>query len=101
RVHSASYAFPLHDALPIWTCGVKSTGSSLTSDPAGAAEAEPLPTAPSPRAASATAALKAHNLLHRTLVLLNLCTTSPAPPSHGRSEEHTSELQSRENLVCR
>src|SRR6266700_4924445 len=23
------------------------------------------------------------------------------PPRHGRSEEHTSELQSRENLVCR
>src|SRR5690606_40846371 len=23
------------------------------------------------------------------------------PPSRGRSEEHTSELQSRENLVCR
>src|SRR5690606_40050320 len=22
-------------------------------------------------------------------------------PGHGRSEEHTSELQSRENLVCR
>src|SRR5436309_10878602 len=22
-------------------------------------------------------------------------------PEHGRSEEHTSELQSRENLVCR
>src|SRR5436309_7610186 len=25
----------------------------------------------------------------------------PATPSAGRSEEHTSELQSRENLVCR
>src|SRR5690606_41883454 len=24
-----------------------------------------------------------------------------ADPAHGRSEEHTSELQSRENLVCR
>src|SRR5690606_39407323 len=26
---------------------------------------------------------------------------SPGSPSGGRSEEHTSELQSRENLVCR
>src|SRR5690606_40398485 len=25
----------------------------------------------------------------------------PRPPRHARSEEHTSELQSRENLVCR
>src|SRR5690606_41307356 len=24
-----------------------------------------------------------------------------SPPDQGRSEEHTSELQSRENLVCR
>src|SRR5690606_40984469 len=27
--------------------------------------------------------------------------TSMHPPSPARSEEHTSELQSRENLVCR
>src|SRR5688572_32587252 len=32
------------------------------------------------------------------------CTTShvePAPPGRNRSEEHTSELQSQSNLVCR
>src|SRR5207302_10870373 len=28
-------------------------------------------------------------------------TTTTAAPIHTRSEEHTSELQSRENLVCR
>src|SRR5690606_39912977 len=28
-------------------------------------------------------------------------TTSRSSPARGRSEEHTSELQSRENLVCR
>src|SRR5690606_40206014 len=28
-------------------------------------------------------------------------STPPVPTSHSRSEEHTSELQSRENLVCR
>src|SRR5690606_636671 len=30
-----------------------------------------------------------------------LCSPAMAPPSPTRSEEHTSELQSRENLVCR
>src|SRR5690606_41531019 len=35
-----------------------------------------------------------------TLDLLALCNGS-VRPSRGRSEEHTSELQSRENLVCR
>src|SRR5690606_39677026 len=28
-------------------------------------------------------------------------SAAPAAPHHRRSEEHTSELQSRENLVCR
>src|SRR5207302_11400890 len=33
---------------------------------------------------------------------LALCDSDPAatPPERQRSEEHTSELQSRENLVC-
>src|SRR3712207_7848923 len=29
------------------------------------------------------------------------CSSSPPPPSRARSEEHTSELQSRQYLVCR
>src|SRR5690606_41797836 len=29
------------------------------------------------------------------------CWPPVAPPGRGRSEEHTSELQSREKLVCR
>src|SRR5690606_42158512 len=32
---------------------------------------------------------------------LNTCIGSTVNLSNGRSEEHTSELQSRENLVCR
>src|SRR5690606_20398284 len=35
-------------------------------------------------------------------VALQVWDTGPGiPPQHMRSEEHTSELQSRENLVCR
>src|SRR5690606_40504038 len=33
--------------------------------------------------------------------LVALCQFLPGPASSQRSEEHTSELQSRENLVCR
>src|SRR5207249_11775603 len=29
------------------------------------------------------------------------CSTTPRPPARRRSEEHTSELQSRFDLVCR
>src|SRR5690606_39995423 len=82
--HTASTelsTFPLHDALPICSAGRRSgrtTGSC-------------------PRAAR-----PAHGASCR-----GTCGAScrrPAPrPTRGcaRSEEHTSELQSRENLVCR
>src|SRR5690606_14506951 len=33
--------------------------------------------------------------------VLNQYSWAQLPPQYGRSEEHTSELQSRENLVCR
>src|SRR5690606_41447581 len=38
-----------------------------------------------------------------TVVVLHTVEVARAvePPLHARSEEHTSELQSRENLVCR
>src|SRR5690606_40350583 len=46
-----------------------------------------------------------HSLLALTISLLvaGCAATAPAPeqPTAVRSEEHTSELQSRENLVCR
>src|SRR5690606_31052900 len=35
------------------------------------------------------------------MIALNLQTSFLTPPFGFRSEEHTSELQSRENLVCR
>src|SRR5690606_41199802 len=42
------------------------------------------------------------NCLPRRCVLASQSTTvPPGPLNTSRSEEHTSELQSRENLVCR
>src|SRR5690606_9772490 len=38
---------------------------------------------------------------HAVAAQLNLVTQAPVLHVSGRSEEHTSELQSRENLVCR
>src|SRR5690606_41488185 len=76
----AIYPLSLHDALPI-------SGSI------GTAVAQPA--SPKPRAAVATVAAIPRNMLAFLI-------TEPAYPCGlGRSEEHTSELQSRENLVCR
>src|SRR5690606_40817137 len=58
----------------------------------------PRPRPPCPhalRAAPGTAALSRGNVVFRSP------QRKLRAPSRGRSEEHTSELQSRENLVCR
>src|SRR5690606_42128489 len=84
------YTLSLHDALPICTGshpdtrGAKCSGRTRGSEsqarpaPAGAARSPGRPDAEDPSA----------------------CTCR-CRPSGTRSEEHTSELQSRENLVCR
>src|SRR3712207_7754419 len=67
------YTLSLHDALPIWPDGQLTRGAAVQPWPAGHhAEAGPLPQR-RPR------------------------DDEPVP----RSEEHTSELQSRQYLVCR
>src|SRR5690606_42004509 len=82
------HTLSLHDALPIFSA---SAGSSST---------------------TRTRALMRTNIPSRTKVVEHANPTSPAlrglrlddpRPGGGqaRSEEHTSELQSRENLVCR
>src|SRR5690606_40600691 len=85
----AIYSLSLHDALPIW---ILLPGVDPGDELALAARLERLerngiaaaPAAPavSPPAAGTPAA-------------------APPPTPAARSEEHTSELQSRENLVCR
>src|SRR5690606_41195001 len=89
------YPLSLHDALPIsgsmrwasWT--PPGRGASLTSR-----------SAPSrPRARDGGFGLEARGAAVGRSGDVMPCTTSKT--SAGRSEEHTSELQSRENLVCR
>src|SRR5690606_40980128 len=81
----AIYTLSLHDALPISRCGP--SRSSLPSTSCRPALRPDAPCRPGKRPTSATG------------------TWSPGGwqtwPTPARSEEHTSELQSRENLVCR
>src|SRR5690606_41631099 len=77
----------LHDALPIFARSATSSRHTKTTDRRFATSRTTARTRATTAAATSS-------------------TGSPAasPPSSGspsRSEEHTSELQSRENLVCR
>src|SRR5690606_42029713 len=81
---STSCALSLHDALPI-SCHHRTDQSPWSPESAALRRRRSEPHPPSPHARPA-----AHPQ-HRT--------TARTPPE--RSEEHTSELQSRENLVCR
>src|SRR3712207_8430275 len=67
------YTLSLHDALPIWV-------ARPSSAPARPQRSRRLPPVPTPRR---------RRLPHRQ------------PPQARRSEEHTSELQSCQYLVCR
>src|SRR5690606_41373820 len=81
------YTLPLHDALPICPAGrLLARGDHRRGRNADATSGRP--SQPALRHRAGRADPRAH--LHRR---------EPAPPD--RSEEHTSELQSRENLVCR
>src|SRR2546422_2937813 len=75
------YTLSLHDALPI--CSSAATIPRRTTS---------SPTRPSARCSCASA----------TTSTATASPTSPFPRARrGRSEEHTSELQSRLHLVCR
>src|SRR5690606_40891412 len=88
------YPLSLHDALPICAALRPEPGpASLKREhepPAHDAEGD----SPARTRAGLIEALR-HGRPRRT------CGSSPARTRAGRSEEHTSELQSRENLVCR
>src|SRR5690606_41650320 len=79
-IHRSPYILPLHGALPIWIAGVATIPAIIATRKR--AEVQP----PKP-----TAAIEGPGQ----------SPDSPQPIPAVRSEEHTSELQSRENLVCR
>src|SRR5690606_41806550 len=82
-----TYTLSLHDALPISPC----SPSTPSSSPACTRPPTRPCTRPSSRAARASSCRAAPANSARRPVCSWMC----------RSEEHTSELQSRENLVCR
>src|SRR5690606_41574216 len=100
-VTPAIYTLPLHDALPIWFANVRAAVRTATSTWWPHAM----------RALMVPAVLPVAALI-ATPLSLTIASTTPAGRRFAaaaaartrpvvRSEEHTSELQSRENLVCR
>src|SRR5690606_41138224 len=88
---TAIYTLSLHDALPISSSAASRTPSRSGHDSPGRPSSRPPSPSPSTRSA-------------RTASAAASSTPRPSPPVSPpprRSEEHTSELQSRENLVCR
>src|SRR5690606_41761977 len=84
------YTLSLHDALPIWAnflhapCKVGATVRSVRTAPPLEEPPWPTSTPSCPTSGSRRPRRSARST-----------------PARRRSEEHTSELQSRENLVCR
>src|SRR5690606_40270344 len=85
----------LHDALPIWL-GDEAFFASLNTDAPAAAGWGKRAAAWTPESYAAAAAAPVGDPQHDRLV-----ATLVKEHFSSRSEEHTSELQSRENLVCR
>src|SRR5690606_39733961 len=85
------YALSLHDALPIFVPLLPRHGGQPSFN---GARPQWRPGVGSLRAGCPTQKPAARHRCHGSLL--------PEPPAMARrSEEHTSELQSRENLVCR
>src|SRR5690606_41063108 len=94
------YTLSLHEALPIST-----PAASVTSSSSGYAlpfiMLALLSTSPNLREHTITSAPRAAHSLAISKPMLRLEPVTIATLPSNRSEEHTSELQSRENLVCR
>src|SRR5207302_9513528 len=98
---SRTYSLSLHDALPIllafveFVCDWRTLHAlALAGMPQGRADANAKrPQTPGKPISDA------HNLATSQVVLIALPMIASLPFAQ-RSEEHTSELQSRENLVC-
>src|SRR3712207_8575991 len=77
------YTLSLHDALPIFTTWMPSVMAS------------------EPDSMRSMSKMSSTNLLSRSVLSRARSIIRSAPDLKGRSEEHTSELQSRQYLVCR
>src|SRR5690606_41229609 len=97
RVHCAAtpeiYTLALHDALPISARGASRGSGCWSSTPRSCGPTCTSPPVPGP----------ARRTWNRRSRSSSTSPPTPRPPTSTspRSEEHTSELQSRENLVCR
>src|SRR5690606_41257650 len=84
------YSLSLHDALPILAYGV--------------AQADPNPNSPTPVLIAEPGSSRVRAVregFHKRTRVIETAFPPNAAIKIYRSEEHTSELQSRENLVCR
>src|SRR5690606_41659666 len=89
---TATYTLSLHDALPIYHL-LESFVQHLDRDVRHAARAVRRPGAAVHVVIGAHRSIDERKQIAQRTILRERCD--------GRSEEHTSELQSRENLVCR
>src|SRR5690606_40183523 len=97
RATPSVHALSLHDALPIYRVRGPDRGHARGRRGAAAARPAPVGTDPSVRPQPAARARSGRGVTPgaRSAVVCPPLTAGP------RSEEHTSELQSRERLVCR
>src|SRR5690606_41287135 len=96
-----SYTLSLHDALPILCHYIFSTSLSLLDNNSFVLFGVAVKISPNLRFFLACKSLK--DFTTSSIQYPRLCSCAPRTSRHKgiRSEEHTSELQSRENLVCR
>src|SRR3712207_8632298 len=80
------YTLSLHDALPILRPRLRSTTSAGPS---------------SPKSSSAPASSRSPRFAYSSTAPMHLASRNSSVAGTIRSEEHTSELQSRQYLVCR
>src|SRR5690349_23602650 len=84
---TAIYTLSLHDALPIFSSNSSPPTLRLRLKTIPAREIIAISHVPPP--------------ISTIMLPAGSCTGNPTPMAEARSEEHTSELQSRRELVCR
>src|SRR5690606_40656631 len=100
RVRTVTYTLSLHDALPILWSALEQGSDPQGGDGVarGGIHGLRLPRRARDRQCRGAARHRSDAAAGGTARALR---TPCDPPLRQRSEEHTSELQSRENLVCR